>query len=133
MKSEYEKRRAQQEVNEMLEAAEYNCGIHTRAITNLVWKDSRFCIQFMVDDKQKQIDIAPECRKRFKGQKLDKQLRKIIEDCRPDEIGIETGYRTYYQQNKAYNIGGIRYTYSVNETDLNNWLDKAKEAARTTE
>jgi hypothetical protein len=43
----------------------------------------------------------------------------------PNEINIETDYMTYYQQNRAYNIGGIRYLYSLDEKDLDDWLDKA--------
>ena len=122
-KSEWKKKQEQAETRAMLDSAEFNCGMHKRAITGLIWKNSGFYVQFNVGGKTKQINIAPECRERLG--RLTKSTRAKVEATMPNEIDVETSYVTYYQQNRAYNIGGIRYLYSLDEWDLDDWLDKA--------
>lgn len=122
--SEWKKRNEQAKTRKMLEIAASNRGHHDCGTTGMSRSGSCFYIHFTAIGKQCRINIAQQCREKFG--RLNAEKRDAIEAEMPETIGIDIDYITVYKQNVPYNVGNIRYLYSIDMTELNDWLNRVQ-------
>lgn len=98
---------------ETARSTEEMCGFHHYGTAGMRYERYHLYVLFVEGRSRHEIDITKQCRDKFG--RLDANKRSAIEASMPDTIKVDVD-----------KFDGKGYVYSLDETDLDNWLESVQ-------